>query len=117
MEYVSTINSLRERPRWYNALTTNCTTAIRTQHPTSERAPWDWRMLVNGKGDEMLHERNMIFTGGLPFAELRQKALINPSAQAADKAEDFSRLIRDGRPGFSPSLNATLPSSMEKSKQ
>ena len=100
LEYVATINDLRDRARWYNAVTTNCTTAIRAQHPASERIPWDWRMLVNGKGDEMLYERNAIVTDGLPFADLRQKALINPAAQAADKSPDFSRLIRLNRPGF-----------------
>jgi len=94
LEYVATINGLRERPRWYNALTTNCTTGIRTQHPPSERVPWDWRMLVNGKSDEMLYERDAIATGGLPFAELRKKALINTAAQAADQAPDFSTRIR-----------------------
>lgn len=100
LEYVATINDLRDRARWYNAVTTNCTTAIRAQHPASERIPWDWRMLVNGKGDEMLFERNAFATGGLPFAEFRQKALINTAAQAADKSPEFSRLIREGRPGF-----------------
>jgi len=31
LEYVAAINSLRDHPRWYNAITTNCTTNIRTQ--------------------------------------------------------------------------------------
>lgn len=100
LEYISTVNRLREKPRWYNAITTNCTTAIRSQHPTSERLPWDWRMLVNGKGDAMLYERNAFHTGGLPFGELRKAALINAAAKAADKSPDFSKLIREGRPGF-----------------
>ncbi len=100
MEYVETINSLRDKPRWYNAITTNCTTAIRSQHPTGERLPWDWRILVNGKGDEMLFERGAIATHGLSFAELKRGALINPAAQAADQSPDFSRLIRADRPGL-----------------
>jgi hypothetical protein len=100
LEYISTVNGLRDRPRWYNAITTNCTTAIRAQHPASERLPWDWRMLANGKGDAMLFERNMFSNGGLPFTELRKGALINPAAKAADKSPDFSSLIRKGRPGF-----------------
>ena len=41
-----------------------------------------------------------VATGGLPFPELRKKALINAAAQAADKSPDFSRLIREGLPGF-----------------
>lgn len=100
LEYVSAINGLRDQPRWYNAVTTNCTTAIRSQHPANERLPWDWRMLVNGKGDEMLYDRNQIATGGLPFAEVRERARVNSAAKAADQSPDFSRLIRAGRPGF-----------------
>jgi len=100
MEYVATINGLRERPRWYNAVTTNCTTAIRAQHPANERIPWDWRILVNGKGDEMMYERGVMNTDGLPFQELRAKALINEAARLDGGSADFSRNIRAGRPGF-----------------
>lgn len=99
-EYIHALNAIRERPRWYNAVTTNCTTSIRAQHPKGERTPWDWRVLVNGKGDEMMYERHQIRTDGLPFAELKARAHINPAAQAADAAPDFSRRIRAGRPGF-----------------
>ena len=35
--YVRSLNALRDKPRWYNAITTNCTTSIRTQHPPGER--------------------------------------------------------------------------------
>jgi hypothetical protein len=98
LEYVAAINSLRDHPRWYNAITTNCTTNIRTQRPTSQRVPWDWRMLVNGKADEMLYERHVIVTGGLPFSELKQRSLINQRARDADKDPDFSRLIREELP-------------------
>jgi hypothetical protein len=100
LEYIGSINGLRDKPRWYNAITTNCTTGIRSQHPASQRMPWDWRILVNGKGDELLYERRAILTGGLPFAELKQRALIDSAARAANDAPDFSARIRAGRPGF-----------------
>lgn len=100
MEYLTNLNHMRDHARWYNAITTNCTTAIRSQHPTSERIPFDWRLLVNGKGDEMLYERKMIATDDLPFPDLRARALINTAAQAADQSPDFSKLIRQNRPGF-----------------
>jgi hypothetical protein len=100
LEYLNAINQLREQPRWYNVITTNCTTSIRTQRPSYQRIPWDWRILLNGKGDEMMYERGALATGGLPFAELKPRALINPAAQAADKDPDFSKHIRAGRPGF-----------------
>ena len=102
LEYIHSINELNQTPRWYNAITTNCTTGIRSQHPASERMPWDWRLLVNGKGDELMYERHAILTDGLPFAELKQRALINSAARAANDSPDFSALIRKGRPGFEP---------------
>ena len=97
-EYIKTLNALHENPRWYNAVTTNCTTTIRTQRPANQRAPWDWRMLFNGKADEMLYQRHAVATSGLPFAELKQRSLINDRARAADKDPDFSRLIREELP-------------------
>jgi hypothetical protein len=99
LEYVTVMNALRDHPRWYNAATTNCTTSIRAQHAASERAPWDWRMLLNGYMDEMLYEHGA-FAGDLPFPELKKRALINDAAQKANDAPDFSRQIRLGRPGF-----------------
>jgi hypothetical protein len=100
-EYLRSLNHMRDHPRWYNAVTTNCTTSIRAQHPTGERIPWDWRLLLNGKGDELMHERGLIATDGLPFPELKKRALINSAAKAANDAPDFSVKIRDGLPGFS----------------
>lgn len=96
-QYLSSLNDLREKPRWYNAITTNCTTAIRHQHPSSKRAPWNWRMLLNGKMDELLYDLKIIETGGLPFADLKKRAHINSAAQAAGNDPDFSKLIRIGR--------------------
>lgn len=98
LEYVRSLNALRTQPRWYNATTTNCTTAIRSQHPRSERIPWDWRILLNGKGDELLYDDGALVTGGLPFAELKQRSLIDDRAKAADASPDFSQLIRVGLP-------------------
>jgi hypothetical protein len=98
LDYLSRLNSLREHAVWYNAVTDNCTTGIRAQRAAAERAPWDWRMLVNGYGDELLYERGMITTN-LPLAELKERVHINARARAADKAADFSRLIRQGVPG------------------
>jgi hypothetical protein len=100
LEYIHSLNALRNKPRWYNAITTNCTTSIRTQRPPHERPPWDWRILLNGKGDELLYQRHAIVTGGLPFAELKIQSLIDTRARAANDAPDFSKLIRVGLPGL-----------------
>lgn len=97
-EYINTVNALHENPRWYNAVTSNCTTSIRTQRASRLRSPWDWRILFNGKADEMLYQNHAIATGGLPFVELKQRSLIDERGRAADKDPDFSRLIREGLP-------------------
>src|SRR6266436_8721023 len=103
LEYVHSLNALRTQPRWYNAITTNCTTSIRSQHPSKERIPWDWRILLNGKGDELLYEDRALVTGGLPFAELKARSLIDARARAANDSPDFSKLIREGLPFALPS--------------
>jgi Domain of unknown function (DUF4105) len=98
LEYVKAVNELRDHPRWYNAVTSNCTTSIRTQRAIEKRAPWDWRILLNGKADELLYKHHAIATGDLSFSDLKQQSLINNRARAADKDPDFSRLIRKDLP-------------------
>jgi hypothetical protein len=99
LEYVATINGLHSRPRWYNAITDNCTTAIRNQRAAHDRSPWDWRLLVNGHGDRMLYEKGAL-DQSMPFDELKRRSLINAKAKAADSDPDFSAKIRDGIPGM-----------------
>jgi len=93
LEYLRRMNQLHDRPEWYNAITSNCTTNIRTQHVVAKPAPWDWRILVDGKGDELLYERGVL-NRNLPFAELKRRAHINARANDADNAPDFSERIR-----------------------
>ena len=97
LEYMERVNALNVRPEFYNAITSNCTTNIRTQ--SAKTNPWDWRILLNGYADKMLYDRGD-FAGDLLFDELKRRALINPAARAANDAPDFSQRIRLDRPGF-----------------
>ncbi|HEX4425049.1 MAG TPA: DUF4105 domain-containing protein [Terriglobales bacterium] len=102
LDYLRRANQLRDHPEWFNALTNNCTTNISRHladagHRNFSR--WDWRIVLNGRADEMLYQHGDL-AGDLPFAELKNRALINPAARAADQASDFSNRIRDKRPGF-----------------
>ncbi|MBL8708341.1 MAG: DUF4105 domain-containing protein [Rhodospirillaceae bacterium] len=102
LDYLKSMNALHEAPAFYNAITSNCTTNIRIHTAAAERAAlpaWDWRLLLNGKGDEYAYEHGRL-AGDLPFAELKLQAHINDAARAADQAADFSRQIRLGRAGF-----------------
>jgi hypothetical protein len=102
LDYLQRVNDLHERPEWYNALTNNCTTniAVSTAEARDIRMRLDWRILLNGKMDEMLYEHNGLVTDGRPLAALKEQAHINAAAKAADKSPDFSKLIREGRIGF-----------------
>jgi hypothetical protein len=97
LNYLKKINRIRNRPEWYNALTNNCTTNIATLAGEPEL---DWRVLLNGRADQMLYERGDLATGNLPFAQLKEQAHINAAARVANDAPDFSRRIREGRAGF-----------------
>jgi hypothetical protein len=98
LDYLADVNRLAEHPRWYNALTHNCSTTIRyhVQHVSPGR-PWDWRILANGYVDELAYERGAIDTK-LPFAELRAHSDVTERAKAADRDPDFSQRIREGLP-------------------
>jgi Domain of unknown function (DUF4105) len=102
LDYLRRVNHLRDHPEWYNALTNNCTTNVAlhvADAGDSNFSRWDWRILLNGKSDEMLYDHGDL-AGNLPFAELKRNAYINHAARAAGDSPDFSRLIRRGRPGF-----------------
>lgn len=100
LEYLKHLNQLHERPEFYNAVTDNCTTNIRVANIDAGGAkapPWNWRILLNGKGDALLYQRGVI-DRRYPFSELKARSLINPRAKAAGASPEFSELIRVGLP-------------------
>lgn len=98
IDYLNEVNRLADHPRWYNALTQNCTTSIRGHaQNTGAGGRLDWRLLANGHLDELLYERGQIDTD-LPLADLRARSNITERAKAADDAPDFSARIRQGLP-------------------
>jgi len=102
LSYVQSANELHQKPAFYNAITSNCTTNIRIHTKAiagSTPPPWDWRLLLNGKADEFAYQKGRL-AGNLPFDALKRQAHINDAARAAGQSDQFSRLIRDGRAGF-----------------
>ena len=98
LDYIREINSLAEKPEFYNALTTNCTTSILTHTRVNQGGqPLSWKVLLSGYVPQYLYERAGIDTS-IPFEELRQRSHINAAARAADHATDFSQRIRVGLP-------------------
>lgn len=100
LDYLRSVNGLRDRPQWYNALTANCTTDI-WKHiaPYYPKAKFDWRILASGHVDEMAYELG-VTDQSLPFPELKRRSLINERSKAAAADRAYSELIRRGLPGF-----------------
>jgi hypothetical protein len=95
LEYINEINELQVRPKFYNTLTTNCTTGIWLHTLVNPgHLPFSWKILASGYVPEYAYEAGRLDTS-LPFSELKRRAHVNARAKAADHAADFSRLIRE----------------------
>jgi hypothetical protein len=94
LDYMRDINELREHPRFYNTLTTNCTTMILAHTAVNPgHLTYSWKVLASGYAPEYAYENGRL-DQSLPFEELKRRAHINAAAKAADQAPDFSRRIR-----------------------
>jgi hypothetical protein len=99
LDYLRAINELAERPQFYNTLTTNCTNVIFLHARVNpQHVPFSWKILLSGYAAEYLYDRGRL-DRGLPLSELQRRSHVNPAAQAADQAPDFSRRIRAALPG------------------
>lgn len=96
LTYVDEANDLADHPRWYNTLTTNCTTVVfHIVRAVAPNMPFDWRVLVSGFLPDFAYDRGAM-DSRLPFPELRERSKISPRALAADAAPsaEFSQAIR-----------------------
>jgi len=109
VDYLEHIARLNDKPRWYNALTQNCTTTI-VQHVRHFDATmdWDWRLIANGSADSLIYMRGGLDTS-IPFDELRRRSDITAAAQAAGDDENFSTLIRRSLPRMTAAGGAGGP--------
>jgi hypothetical protein len=98
LQYVEDANALAEHPRFYNSITTNCTTtAANMMRAVGAKLPLDWRLIVNGYLPEFAYERGVL-DSQMSFDAIKAAAHIDVSAKGADTSGDFSRLIRAGVP-------------------
>jgi hypothetical protein len=95
VDVLSRVNQLAGRPEFYDLLTNNCTTNIvrHINNLAPERVPFDVRVLLPGYSDRLAYDLGLIEPAG-SFDETRARARINPLAQAASTAADFSEQIR-----------------------
>src|SRR5450759_3804239 len=100
MNYLQSVNLLREKHEWNKAMNRNSTTKI-WKHivPYYPKATFDWRILASGHVDEMAYELGTM-DQTLPFPELKRRSLINQRSKTVDRDPAFSKIIRQGLPGF-----------------
>jgi hypothetical protein len=96
--YLDEANTLARTPRFYNTLTSNCTTLVfdmvRSIHPG---LPLDARILFSGYVPNYAYEVGALDTR-LTFARLRELARIHDKAVQADADPRFAERIRAGVP-------------------
>jgi hypothetical protein len=98
LDYIRDLNAVREHPRFYNTLTTNCTTMILAHAAVNPGSiPYSWKVLLSGYAPEYAYDMGRL-DRSLPFDELKRRAHINAVAQAANKAPGFSQRIRAAVP-------------------
>jgi hypothetical protein len=96
LEYIAEANDLARAPRFYNSLTTNCTTQVfRMVRTVQPGLPLDYRILLAGYVPQFVYDRGAM-VAGIPFEELRDRSHIRGKAPSSDP--DFSRMIRQGVP-------------------
>jgi hypothetical protein len=98
LDYVKTMNDMRDHPQFYNTLTTNCTTSVLLHTRVNEGAPpWSWKILVSGYLPDYAYELGRL-DQRVPFAELERQSRVNDRAHGAERDPTFSQRIRAKTP-------------------
>ncbi len=98
MGYIRQINDMKQRPEWYNTLTTNCATSvIHLVRATGGQVRYNWKILLSGYAPQYAYELGALDIR-IPFEELKRRSYINPKAHTIGNDPDFSRKIREGLP-------------------
>lgn len=91
LNYAALANALAARPRFYQTITTNCTTVIYgLARLVDKRVPFDWRILLSGYLPDYLFDHHLLRTA-LPLEAAKRQAVI-PSQKGS--VVPFSEAIR-----------------------
>ena len=100
IEYLNTADQLRAEAKWYNSLTSNCTTLVfdMVQAISSRPLPKDYRLLASGYLPNYLYDLEAL-NQNYSLAEWYRLAHINARAeqyakQTEQSSEYFSKIIR-----------------------
>ncbi len=95
LDMLNEINKLKNNPKFYNTLTSTCTTNImkHVNTITPNRIPMSYKVLMPGYADELAFDLDLIDTE-LSLEEAKKVFLINERAEKYSESDDFSTLIR-----------------------
>jgi len=98
IEYIKEANELAAHPRFYNTVTTNCTTTIfNMMRAVTSSIPFDWRIILTGHLPDYLYEHGAVDTR-MPLEELRRRADVTGRVDARLSEVEFSSRTREGVP-------------------
>jgi hypothetical protein len=98
LSYVHAANDLVGHPRFYNTVTSNCTTIVyRMARRIDGGLPFDIRLLLTGYLPGYLRD-NGALDKRLSVDEWRRLGRITDRARATKPGDDFSAIIREGVP-------------------
>ncbi len=104
-EYLRKANELKNGPKWYNSLTSNCTTLVfdMVQAISKRHLPTDYRLLASGYLPNYLYDLNAI-SHDLTIKQWYEIAYINPRVSKLNNisSPQYSDLIRQGIPKPAP---------------
>ncbi|PZQ99383.1 MAG: hypothetical protein DI533_01485 [Cereibacter sphaeroides] len=89
-------NELEEQPRFFNTLTTNCSTMPwHLVRAAGDALSLNWRVLASAHFPEYLHNLAMLSPGG-DIDLVLAKARLSPLGSGGPDSADFSRRLRVG---------------------
>ena len=104
LEYLKKSDELRAEPKWYNTLTSNCTTLIfdMVQAINPYQLPKDYRLIASGYLPNYLYDLKAL-NQNISLKQWYQIAHINPRTENFEQLSDqssqhFSQIVRQGLP-------------------
>ncbi|WDZ95167.1 DUF4105 domain-containing protein [Herbaspirillum sp. WKF16] len=99
--YLERAAQVHAEPKFYNTLTSNCTTIVfELARRLSPTLPLDYRLLLSGYFADYAYDHGGLVQG-VDFATLKRAGRITQRALATGPDEDYAKAIRKGVPGVS----------------
>ena len=100
-EYLNKVDDLAQQPKWYNTLTSNCTTLVfdMVQAVSQKPLPTDYRLLASGYLPNYMYDLQAL-NQDWDLSAWYARAHVNPRVKefAQVSSEQYSALLRQGLP-------------------